>query len=69
VDQARQLDGPENLVDAFGALLPELAAEVALSRRSSACAAHVLRPPGRCHPVSAPAALALLQARGVNLLR
>ncbi len=72
VDQARGLFlGDEPLLDAFGAAVPELApAEVrTLLAKFGLRAAHVLRPAATLSPGERTrAALALLQARGVNLL-
>ena len=72
VDQARGLFlGREPLLDAFGAAVPGLApGEVrTLLAKFGLRAAHVLRPSGTLSPGERTrAALALLQARGVNLL-
>lgn len=72
VDQARALFfGHEALLDAFGAAVPELPpAEVrTLLAKFGLKAAHVLRPAATLSPGERTrAALALLQARGVNLL-
>ncbi|MEX2982629.1 ABC-F family ATP-binding cassette domain-containing protein [Streptomyces sp. C36] len=72
VDQARALFfGGEALLDAFGAAVPELApADVrTLLAKFGLKAAHVLRPAVTLSPGERTrAALALLQARGVNLL-
>nr|BFE72516.1 hypothetical protein GCM10020092_058170 [Actinoplanes digitatis] len=72
VDQARGLFlGDEPLAAAFGAAVPELAdADVrTLLAKFGLRAAHVLRPAGTLSPGERTrAALALLQARGVNLL-
>ncbi len=72
VDQARGLfGGPEPLMRAFGAAVPELAdAEIrTLLAKFGLRAGHVLRPAGTLSPGERTrAALALLQARGVNLL-
>jgi ATPase subunit of ABC transporter with duplicated ATPase domains len=72
VDQARKLFyGDEQLVDAFGVEVPELApADVrTLLAKFGLRAAHVLRPAATLSPGERTrAALALLQARGVNLL-
>ncbi|GGQ60756.1 ABC-F family ATP-binding cassette domain-containing protein [Couchioplanes azureus] len=72
VDQARGLFlGGEPLLTAFGAAVPELAdADVrTLLAKFGLKAAHVLRPAGTLSPGERTrAALALLQARGVNLL-
>ncbi|QLH25071.1 ABC-F family ATP-binding cassette domain-containing protein [Streptomyces sp. Rer75] len=72
VDQARALFfGGEALLDAFGAAVPELApADVrTLLAKFGLKAAHVLRPASTLSPGERTrAALALLQARGVNLL-
>ncbi|WP_329106943.1 ATP-binding cassette domain-containing protein [Micromonospora sp. NBC_01699] len=72
VDQARGLFlGDQPLVDAFGAAVPELApADVrTLLAKFGLRAAHVLRPAATLSPGERTrAALALLQARGVNLL-
>jgi ATPase subunit of ABC transporter with duplicated ATPase domains len=72
VDQARQLfTGPRRLVEAFGALVPDLAeADVrTLLAKFGLTAVHVLRPADTLSPGERTrAALALLQARGVNLL-
>ncbi|GAA0412387.1 ABC-F family ATP-binding cassette domain-containing protein [Streptomyces luteireticuli] len=72
VDQARALFfGPETLLDAFGAAVPELApAEVrTLLAKFGLKADHVLRPAATLSPGERTrSALALLQARGVNLL-
>ena len=72
VDQARGLfAGDRPLMAAFGAAVPELAdAEVrTLLAKFGLRAAHVLRPAGTLSPGERTrAALALLQARGVNLL-
>jgi ATPase subunit of ABC transporter with duplicated ATPase domains len=72
VDQARAgFMREEPLVDAFGALTPELApADVrTLLAKFGLRAAHVLRPASTLSPGERTrAALALLQARGVNLL-
>jgi ATPase subunit of ABC transporter with duplicated ATPase domains len=72
VDQARGLlHGGEPLMDAFGAAVPDLPpAEVrTLLAKFGLRAAHVLRPAGTLSPGERTrAALALLQARGVNLL-
>ncbi|WP_306748966.1 ABC-F family ATP-binding cassette domain-containing protein [Saccharothrix yanglingensis] len=72
VDQARGLFlGPEALLDAFGAAVPDLVpADVrTLLAKFGLKAAHVLRPAASLSPGERTrAALALLQARGVNLL-
>ncbi|WP_243794197.1 ABC-F family ATP-binding cassette domain-containing protein [Saccharopolyspora gloriosae] len=72
VDQARGLFfGTEALLDAFGAQVPEWpTAEVrTLLAKFGLLAAHVLRPADTLSPGERTrAALALLQARGVNLL-
>jgi ATPase subunit of ABC transporter with duplicated ATPase domains len=72
VDQARGLFlGDEPLMAAFGAAVPQLPdAEVrTLLAKFGLRAAHVLRPAGTLSPGERTrAALALLQARGVNLL-
>ncbi|MFI0815485.1 ABC-F family ATP-binding cassette domain-containing protein [Streptomyces sp. NPDC021098] len=72
VDQARALFfGGESLLDAFGAAAPEMApADVrTLLAKFGLKAAHVLRPASTLSPGERTrAALALLQARGVNLL-
>jgi ATPase subunit of ABC transporter with duplicated ATPase domains len=72
VDQARLLFyGGEALLDAFGAEVPELPpAEVrTMLAKFGLKAAHVLRPAATLSPGERTrAALALLQARGVNLL-
>ncbi|MEU7168559.1 ABC-F family ATP-binding cassette domain-containing protein [Streptomyces morookaense] len=72
VDQARALFfGDEALLDAFGAAVPDTApAEVrTLLAKFGLKAAHVLRPAATLSPGERTrAALALLQARGVNLL-
>ncbi|MEU0843760.1 ABC-F family ATP-binding cassette domain-containing protein [Streptomyces sp. NPDC005962] len=72
VDQARALFfGSEALLDAFGAAAPELVpADVrTLLAKFGLKAAHVLRPASTLSPGERTrAALALLQARGVNLL-
>ena len=72
VDQARGLFlGDDGLLDAFSAAVPELApAEVrTLLAKFGLRAAHVLRPAATLSPGERTrAALALLQARGVNLL-
>jgi ATPase subunit of ABC transporter with duplicated ATPase domains len=72
VDQARALfDGPEPLSAAFGAAVPQFAdADVrTLLAKFGLRAAHVLRPAASLSPGERTrAALALLQARGVNLL-
>ncbi|MEU1802494.1 ABC-F family ATP-binding cassette domain-containing protein [Streptomyces sp. NPDC019937] len=72
VDQARALFfGSEALLDAFGAAAPDLApADVrTLLAKFGLKAAHVLRPASTLSPGERTrAALALLQARGVNLL-
>ncbi len=72
VDQARRLfHGSAALLDAFGAQVPDLApAEVrTLLAKFGLKAAHVLRGAGTLSPGERTrAALALLQARGVNLL-
>ncbi|GAA1283372.1 ABC-F family ATP-binding cassette domain-containing protein [Saccharothrix xinjiangensis] len=72
VDQARGLFlGEEALVDAFGAAVPALVdADVrTLLAKFGLKAAHVLRPAASLSPGERTrAALALLQARGVNLL-
>ncbi|GAA2926993.1 ABC-F family ATP-binding cassette domain-containing protein [Streptomyces thioluteus] len=72
VDQARALFfGPETLLDAFGAAVPELVpAEVrTLLAKFGLRAEHVLRPAATLSPGERTrSALALLQARGVNLL-
>jgi ATPase subunit of ABC transporter with duplicated ATPase domains len=72
IDQARGLfDGPETLTDAFGAAVPELAeADVrTVLAKFGLRAAHVRRPAASLSPGERTrAALALLQARGVNLL-
>jgi ATPase subunit of ABC transporter with duplicated ATPase domains len=72
VDQARGLFvGEQPLMTAFGAAVPDLSdAEVrTLLAKFGLRAAHVLRPAGTLSPGERTrAALALLQARGVNLL-
>ena len=72
IDQARSLfAGPEPLADAFEALVPEMAsAEVrTLLAKFGLKADHVLRPSGELSPGERTrAGLALLQARGVNVL-
>ncbi|WP_146903865.1 ABC-F family ATP-binding cassette domain-containing protein [Cellulomonas aerilata] len=72
VDQARAvLDSPLPLLEAFGAQIPDWPdAEVrTLLAKFGLRAAHVLRPAGSLSPGERTrAALALLQARGVNLL-
>jgi ATPase subunit of ABC transporter with duplicated ATPase domains len=72
VDQARGLFlGPEPLIDAFRAAVPDLApADVrTLLAKFGLRAEHVLRPADTLSPGERTrAALALLQARGVNLL-
>ncbi|WP_158846391.1 ABC-F family ATP-binding cassette domain-containing protein [Saccharothrix deserti] len=72
IDQARGLFlGDEPLLDAFGAAVPDLvAADVrTLLAKFGLKAAHVLRPAASLSPGERTrAALALLQARGVNLL-
>lgn len=72
VDQARAaFFGDEALLDAFGAEVPDLAtAEIrTLLAKFGLRAAHVTRPAGTLSPGERTrAALALLQARGVNLL-
>jgi ATPase subunit of ABC transporter with duplicated ATPase domains len=72
VDQARRLfHGEEALLDAFGAVVPELTpADVrSLLAKFGLKAAHVLRSTATLSPGERTrAALALLQARGVNLL-
>jgi ATPase subunit of ABC transporter with duplicated ATPase domains len=72
VDQARGLfTGEQPLMAAFGAAVPQLSdAEVrTLLAKFGLRAAHVLRPAGTLSPGERTrAALALLQARGVNLL-
>jgi ATPase subunit of ABC transporter with duplicated ATPase domains len=72
VDQARGLfDGDEILLDAFGAAVPEWTpADVrTLLAKFGLKAAHVMRPSATLSPGERTrAALALLQARGVNLL-
>ncbi|GAA1944476.1 ABC-F family ATP-binding cassette domain-containing protein [Kitasatospora viridis] len=72
VDQARGLFfGPEHLMTAFGAAVPELSdADVrTLLAKFGLKAVHVLRPAETLSPGERTrAALALLQARGVNLL-
>ena len=72
VDQARGLFRSERpLLDAFGAAVPELAPADArtLLAKFGLRAAHVLRPAATLSPGERTrAALALLQARGVNLL-
>ncbi|KNB53653.1 ABC-F family ATP-binding cassette domain-containing protein [Streptomyces caatingaensis] len=72
VDQARALFlGTETLLDAFGAAVPELVpADVrTLLAKFGLKAGHVLRPAATLSPGERTrAALALLQARGVNLL-
>jgi ATPase subunit of ABC transporter with duplicated ATPase domains len=72
VDQARGLFlGDEPLIDAFGAAVPELVtAEIrTLLAKFGLRAAHVTRPAATLSPGERTrAALALLQARGVNLL-
>jgi ATPase subunit of ABC transporter with duplicated ATPase domains len=72
VDQARGLFlGDEPLIEAFGAVVPELTpAEIrTLLAKFGLRAAHVLRPAATLSPGERTrAALALLQARGVNLL-
>ncbi|MFE6871042.1 ABC-F family ATP-binding cassette domain-containing protein [Kitasatospora sp. NPDC057692] len=72
VDQARGLFlGGEPLLEAFAAAVPELAPEEVrtLLAKFGLKAVHVLRPAGTLSPGERTrAALALLQARGVNLL-
>jgi ATPase subunit of ABC transporter with duplicated ATPase domains len=72
VDQARVLFlGDEPLIDAFGVAVPEMmTAEVrTLLAKFGLRAAHVMRPAATLSPGERTrAALALLQARGVNLL-
>ncbi|HEY3733058.1 MAG TPA: ABC-F family ATP-binding cassette domain-containing protein [Streptosporangiaceae bacterium] len=72
VDQARGLSlGAEPLIDAFGAAVPELMPSDirTLLAKFGLRAAHVLRPAGTLSPGERTrAALAVLQARGVNLL-
>ncbi|MDT4990533.1 MAG: hypothetical protein QOH97_425 [Actinoplanes sp.] len=72
VDQARELFlGDEPLMTAFGSAVPQLSdADVrTLLAKFALRAAHVLRPAGTLSPGERTrAALALLQARGVNLL-
>jgi ATPase subunit of ABC transporter with duplicated ATPase domains len=72
VDQARKLfDGDDTLLDAFHATVPDWApADVrTLLAKFGLRAAHVLRPNATLSPGERTrAALALLQARGVNLL-
>jgi ATPase subunit of ABC transporter with duplicated ATPase domains len=72
VDQARELFlGDEPLISAFGAAAPGMApADIrTLLAKFGLRAAHVLRPAGTLSPGERTrAALALLQARGVNLL-
>lgn len=72
MDQARGLFfGPETLMAAFGAAVPELnEADVrTLLAKFGLKAVHVLRPADTLSPGERTrAALALLQARGVNLL-
>ena len=72
VDQARgQFLGEESLLDAFGAAVPEMVAADArtLLAKFGLRAAHVPRPAATLSPGERTrAALALLQARGVNLL-
>ncbi|MFS4095647.1 ABC-F family ATP-binding cassette domain-containing protein [Streptomyces sp. AF1A] len=72
VDQARKLfHGPESLLDAFGAAVPDTEpAEVrTLLAKFGLKADHVLRPAATLSPGERTrAALALLQGRGVNLL-
>jgi ATPase subunit of ABC transporter with duplicated ATPase domains len=72
VDQARKLFyGGEALMEAFGALVPDLVpADVrTLLAKFGLKAAHVLRPAATLSPGERTrASLALLQARGVNLL-
>ena len=72
VDQARELfAGPEDLTDAFGATVPHLSdADVrTVLAKFGLRAAHVRRPAASLSPGERTrAALALLQARGVNLL-
>jgi ATPase subunit of ABC transporter with duplicated ATPase domains len=72
IDQARGLFlGGESLLDAFGAAVPEMVmAEVrTLLAKYGLRAVHVLRPAVSLSPGERTrAALALLQARGVNLL-
>ncbi|MEU7692129.1 ATP-binding cassette domain-containing protein [Microbispora hainanensis] len=71
VDQARALfEGGEPLLDAFGALVDLPPAEVrTLLAKFGLRAGHVLRPAATLSPGERTrAALALLQARGVNLL-
>ena len=72
VDQARGLFlGDEPLIDAFGAAVPEMTtAQVrTLLAKFGLRAAHVMRPAATLSPGERTrAALALLQARGVNLL-
>lgn len=72
IDQARALfGGDEPIVDAFGAAVPELPPADArtLLAKYGLRAGHVLRPAASLSPGERTrAALALLQARGVNLL-
>jgi ATPase subunit of ABC transporter with duplicated ATPase domains len=71
IDQARELFlGPEPLLDAFGGAAGLLPAEArTLLAKFGLRAAHVLRPAATLSPGERTrAALALLQARGVNLL-
>jgi ATPase subunit of ABC transporter with duplicated ATPase domains len=72
VDQARSLfDGPVPLLEAFAAQVPDLLAEESrtLLAKFGLKADHVLRPASSLSPGERTrAALALLQARGVNLL-
>ncbi len=72
IDQARGLFlGDEPLIDAFGAAVPEMmTADVrTLLAKFGLRAAHVMRPAATLSPGERTrAALALLQARGVNLL-
>jgi ATPase subunit of ABC transporter with duplicated ATPase domains len=72
IDQARgAFLGAEPLIDAFGAAVPELVtAEIrTLLAKFGLRAAHVMRPAATLSPGERTrAALALLQARGVNLL-
>ena len=71
VDQARRLfDGPEPLLEAYGTAADLVPAEArTVLAKFGLRAAHVLRPAGTLSPGERTrAALALLQARGVNLL-
>ena len=72
IDQARgRFFGPEQLLDAFGAEVPDRpTAEVrTLLAKFGLVAEHVLRPSATLSPGERTrAALALLQARGVNVL-